>query len=122
MVQLYKGRMNTLMDFLDWTNFIFNEEVRFDDEVKAKHLSQDMCKEFDMLALRLSQIGEFNVKTTEEAFRGLVAELGIEAGVLVHPVRVALTGKAVGPGLFDTMALLGQERTVRRLKEAFKKQ
>ena len=119
MVQLYKGRMNTLLDFLDWTDFIFNDQVRFEDEVKAKHLSQDMRKEFDLLAGRLSGISDFNVKTAEEAFRGLVAELGIEAGSLVHPVRVALTGKAVGPGLFDTMVVLGQERTVRRLREAF---
>ena len=48
---------------------------------------------------RLSAVSDFNVKTAEEAFRGVVAQLGIEAGVLVHPVRVALTGKAVGPGL-----------------------
>ena len=46
---------------------------------------------------------DFNAKTAEEAFRGVVAQLGIEAGALVHPVRVALTGRAVGPGLFDTM-------------------
>ena len=119
MVQLYKGRMNTLLDFLDWTDFIFNDQVHFEEDVKAKHLSQDMRKEFDLLAQRLSGIKDFNVKAAEEAFRGLVAELGIEAGALVHPVRVALTGKAVGPGLFDTMVVLGQERTVRRLKEAF---
>ena len=120
MVQLYKGRMNTLLDFLDWTDFIFNEQVHFDQEVKAKHLAQDMRREFDLLAERLNTIGEFNVKAAEEAFRAVVAQLGIEAGVLVHPVRVALTGKAVGPGLFDTMVVLGQERTVRRLREAFK--
>jgi len=119
MVQLYKGRMNTLLDFLDWTDFIFNDQVHFEDEVKAKHLSQDMRKEFALLADRLSAVVDFNVKTAEEVFRGAVAELGIEAGVLVHPVRVALTGKAVGPGLFDTMVLLGQERTIRRLREAF---
>jgi len=120
MVQLFKGRMNTLLDFLDWTDFIFNEQVHFEDDVKAKHLSVNMSKEFDLLAERLSAVSEFNVKAAEEAFRGLVAQLGIEAGVLVHPVRVALTGKAVGPGLFDTMVVLGQTRTVRRLREAFK--
>jgi len=120
MAQLYKGRMNTLMDFLDWTDFIFSEKVHFEEDVKAKHLSQDMHKEFDLLAERLSVVGDFNIKAAEEAFRGVVAELGIEAGALVHPVRVALTGKAVGPGLFDTMVILGKERTVRRLKEAFK--
>jgi glutamyl/glutaminyl-tRNA synthetase len=79
-----------------------------------------MRKEFNLLAERLSAVGDFNAKTAEEAFRGLVSELGIEAGVLVHPVRVALTGKAVGPGLFETMVVLGQERTVRRLRETFK--
>jgi glutamyl-tRNA synthetase len=119
MVRLYKGRMNTLLDFLDWTDFIFNDQVRFEDDVKAKHLSQDMRREFDLLAERLSTISDFNVKAAEEAFRGVVAQLGIEAGVLVHPVRVALTGRAVGPGLFDTMVVLGRERTIRRLKEAF---
>ena len=120
MVQLYKGRMNTLVDFLDWTNFLFNEHVTFDEDVKSAHLAKNMQKEFDLLAERLAAISDFNVKSAEEAFRAVVASLGIEAGVLVHPVRVALTGKAVGPGLFDTMSVLGQERTVRRLKEAFK--
>ena len=119
-VQLYKGRMNTLLDFLDWTDFIFNDQVPFEQEAKAKHLSKDMRREFDLLAERLSAVSDFNVKAAEEAFRGVIAQLGIEAGALVHPVRVALTGRAVGPGLFDTMVVLGQERTIRRLKEAFK--
>lgn len=119
LAQLYKGRMNTLLDFLDWTDFIFNDEVRFEEEVKAKHLSQDMRKEFDLLVRRLSAVSDFNAKAVEEAFRGVVGQLGIEAGVLVHPVRVALTGRTVGPGLFDTMAVLGRERTLRRLREAF---
>ena len=119
MAQLYKGRMNTLLDFLDWTDFIFNEKVHFDEDVKAKHLTQNRGKEFNLLAERLAAVNDFNVKSAEEAFRAVVAQLGIEAGVLVHPVRVALTGKAVGPGLFDTMVLLGKERTIRRLKEAF---
>ncbi len=119
MAQLYKGRMNTLLDFLDWTYFIFNDHVRFEEEAKVQHLSQDMRKEFNLLAECLSTISDFNVKAAEEAFRGVVAKLGIEAGVLVHPVRVALTGKAVGPGLFDTMVVLGRERTIRRLREAF---
>ena len=119
MVQLYKGRMNTLVDFLDWTDFIFNDKINFDADVKATHLAQPMTKEFDLLAERLSVVNDFNVKAAEEAFRAVVAQLGIEAGVLVHPVRVALTGKAVGPGLFDTMVVLGKDRTIRRLKEAF---
>ncbi len=118
-VQLYKGRMNTLLDFLDWTGFLFKDKVVFEEGVRDKHLAQNLGKEFHLLADRLNSVGDFNVKSAEEAFRGVVSQLGVEAGHLVHPVRVALTGKAVGPGLFDTMAVLGRERTVRRLKETF---
>jgi len=119
-VQLFKGRMSTLTDFLEWTDFIFNEQIQIPEEIKAQHLFKDMRQEFELLAEALSALRGFNAKTAEEAFRSVVAKLGVEAGVLVHPVRVALTGRAVGPGLFDTMAVLGQEKTVRRLKEAFK--
>ena len=78
-------------------------------------------KEFNLLAQRLSAVEHFDIKTAEETFRNLVAELGIKAGDLVHPVRVALTGKAIGPGLFDTMVILGKERTVKRLAQVFSK-
>jgi glutamyl/glutaminyl-tRNA synthetase len=120
MVQLFKGRMSTLLDFLDWTDFIFSEQVSFQEQVKEQHLSRDMSREFSLLAEALGAAGEFNAKTAEEAFRGVVARLGVEAGTLVHPVRAALTGRAVGPGLFDTMVVLGQQKTIRRLRETFK--
>jgi len=116
---LFKPRMSTLTDFLDWAGFIFNDDVSYDEDAQTKHLSKNMTVEFGLLAQRLSAIADFNAATAEEAFRFLVKELGIEAGVLVHPVRVALTGRAVGPGLFDTMAVLGQARTIQRLRQTF---
>ncbi len=116
-VQLFKGRMTTLRDFLEWTDFLFLEEVKFEEESKQKHLSQDRSKEFSLLSEELSKVGDFNAKSAEEAFRQVVGQLGISAGDLVHPVRVALTGRAVGPGLFETMAVLGQSRVIERLQK-----
>ncbi len=118
-VHLFKNRMATLADFCDWARFIFDDKLVFDADVQAQHLTKKMGQEFNALADRLSTLTDFNVKTTEEVFRAVVAELGLQAGDLVHPVRVALTGKAVGPGLFDTMALLGKDRTIKRLRETF---
>ncbi len=115
-VNLFKGRMSTLKDFLDWTDFIFTDSINFEEEAKLKHLAQDRSKEFSTLAEALEGIEEFNLKTAEEAFRSVVENLGIKAGDLVHPVRVALTGRAVGPGLFETMAVLGKTKTITRLK------
>lgn len=119
-VNLFKPRMSTLMDFLDWAAFAFKDDFVIDDEAKTQHLAQNKSKEFNLLAQRLSAVEQFDIKTAEEAFRGLVSELGIKAGELVHPVRVALTGKAVGPGLFDTMVILGKEKTVKRLSDVFR--
>jgi len=119
-VELFKGRLSTLLDFLEWTEFIFVDDFYKDKEAQQKHLSDNKAKEFSLLSERFDRVDPFNASATEKAFRELVSELGIKASDLVHPVRVALTGRAVGPGLFETIALLGKEKTVKRLSEAFK--
>jgi len=120
-VQLFQGRLTTLTDFLDWADFAFVEDLTFDEEAKNKYLSQDRSKEFELLSRELNQLDQFDASKVEKIFRDVVEKLGIKAAELVHPVRVALTGRCVGPGLFETMAVLGKERTVRRLTEAFSK-
>lgn len=119
-VHLFKGRMNTLVDILDWSDFVFLKDVKMDAAAKQEHLSADRAKEFAALAQKLDALSDYNVKSTEDAFRQVVADFGLQAGALVHPVRVALTGKAVGPGLFDTMVVLGKEKTIERLRLTFK--
>lgn len=119
-VGLFKPRMSTLTDFLDWAAFAFTDEYPMDEEAKTAHLTSNKSSEFEKLAQQLSTLEVFDVKTTEETFRNVVTELNIKAGELVHPVRVALTGKAVGPGLFDTMVILGKDKTVHRLKNFYK--
>ncbi len=118
-VDLFKVRMATLTDFLEWADFVFVDKLTVGDEIRQQHLSHDRSKEFQLLSERISRLDTFDTASLEKAFRDLVAELGIQASELVHPVRVALTGKAIGPGLFDTMAILGKEKTVERLQAAF---
>lgn len=118
-VGLFKPRMSTLNDFLDWAAFAFIDDFPMDEEARAAHLAQDKSKEFEKLAQQLSLLEKFDLKTTEDAFRNVVGALNIKAGELVHPVRVALTGKAVGPGLFDTMVVLGKDKTIQRLKHFY---
>jgi len=117
-VNLFKGRMTTLLDFLEWTDFIFTDDLTIDPAVKAEHLKQDKSREFGLLGERLDKVSGFDAASAEKVFRELVAELNVPASELVHPVRVILTGRAVGPGLFETMAVLGKEKTVKRLKAA----
>jgi len=116
-VNLYKGRMSTLVEFVERTEYLFTQDFKIDKALQDEFCLKGKAAEFSLLEKRLSEVQEFNIQSTEEAFRSVVAELEVKPAELVHPVRVALTGTTVGPGLFDTMVLLGKERTLLRLKQ-----
>jgi glutamyl-tRNA synthetase len=118
-VDLFKRRMDTLLDFLQRADFVFVKDLQIDPEARKKHLAVDRKKEFRLLSERFRQTEPFDVATTEKVFREVVRELGVEASDLVHPVRVAITGRDVGPGLFETIVLLGKEKTVERLNKVY---
>jgi glutamyl-tRNA synthetase len=118
-VQLFKARMSTLREFLERAGFLFLKTFVMPEEARAELAAKNVKKEFLLLAERLEVAQVFDLATTEKVFRDIVAELGIPSGDLVHPTRLALTGNAVGPGLFETMVALGKERTIERLRTAY---
>ena len=122
LVKLFQARLNNLTEFPGWADFFFLKEIAIDPEAEKKHLSQDLSKEFSAFIKRLDSLKEFDIAAIEAEFRGLVAELGIEAKTLIHPIRVALTGKTIGPGLFEVIHYLGRERTKQRLSKFIKKE
>lgn len=115
LVKLFQARLTTLHDFADWADFFFLKEIKIDPDAQKKFLAQDLSKEFKLFIKRLEVLDKFDITSIEETFRGMVKGLHIEAKALIHPVRVALTGKTVGPGLFEVIYYLGKERTIQRL-------
>src|SRR5690606_7299525 len=63
---------------------------------------------------RLATADTWDEGTLEAALRGLADELGVGAGKLIHPLRVAVTGMAVSPGIFEVLVAMGRELTLRR--------
>jgi glutamyl-tRNA synthetase len=63
-------------------------------------------------------VTSFDEASVEAAVRGTAERLGVKAGVLIHPARVGLVGRTTSPGLFESMVLLGRERTLARLERA----
>jgi len=122
LVKLFQARLTTLNDFADWADFFFLKDIVIDPKAKDKFLSKDLSREFGLFVKRLEALDKFEIETIEAAFRDLVKELNIEAKALIHPVRVALTGKTVGPGLFEVIYYLGKERTKERLSKWIKKE
>ncbi|MBU4251731.1 MAG: glutamate--tRNA ligase [Candidatus Omnitrophica bacterium] len=115
LVKLFQARLPRLNDFVEWADFFFLDEPVIDPAAKEKYLTGDLSLEFSLFAQRLDKLASFEIVNIEDSFRQLVAELGIEAKKLIHPIRVALTGKTIGPGLFEVIYYLGKERSCRRL-------
>ncbi len=115
LVKLFQPRLTTLNDFPQWADFFFVQDLSIDPQAQKKFLSVDLSKEFKVFIQRLDALENFEVAAIESAFRQMVKELGIEAKALIHPIRVALTGKTIGPGLFEVIYYLGRERTKQRL-------
>ena len=118
-IKLYKNRMATFVEFLERTQYLFGENYPVDEEARKKYFGQDRDKEFSSIAEKLDALKEYQKDEIEKTFRATVSDMGLTPSDLVHPIRVALTGTDVGPGLFETMELLGKEKTVARLKKAF---
>ncbi len=122
LVKLLQARLTLLSDFAERADFFFKDDFPVDPKAQEKFLSGDLSKEFSLFSQRLDKLDKFEIPEIEEAFRALTAELGVETKVLIHPIRVALTGKTVGPGLFEVIYYLGKARVKDRLSKWIKKE
>lgn len=119
-VRLEQERVVTLADFGPATEFFFLDEPAMDEKAVEKWLRGDHVREL-LTTLHASLDGSSSVSAEdcEQTLRWYAENKGFEKlGPVVHPTRVALTGKTFGPGLFELMALLGPERMKGRLQRA----
>ncbi|MFZ4506424.1 MAG: glutamate--tRNA ligase [Fimbriimonas sp.] len=119
-VRLEQERVTTLAEFGEACAFFFVEEPPLDAKAEAKWLTQAHVPALlaKIAAVAPDQPADYVAGAAfwDEHLRALQAELGFDKlGPIVHPTRVALTGKTVGPGLFELMALLGPERIAARI-------
>ena len=115
LIKLFQERINTISEIVDKTEFLFVNNINFNDKARAKLQERDLIKEFVILHDRFFELQEFDHSAIEKAFRQAVEELKIKTKVLIHPLRAAITGTLEGPGLFDVIALLGKDKTCQRL-------
>lgn len=118
---LIHDRIRVLEDIEEHHSFFFREPPEYHPEAVAQFLKQPAIAE-RLVALRerLSRLASFDVAALEEATRAFAAGQQLEPKALIHPVRVAVTGRSVSPPLFGTMAILGREKVLNRLKAAAK--
>jgi len=120
-VPLYRERLVLLRDIAEQSFFFFSDDLDWGDGsllVPKKTEPGQVARILDLAAERLGAQGDFTHEGLETALRDLVEELGMKAGQVFMPLRVAVTSRAVSPGLFETMTVLGRERCLDRIRRA----
>jgi glutamyl-tRNA synthetase len=119
-VDLIRQRYHTLKDFSSRGRCYFSDEFEFDEKAVRKNLGKDDRLRILLpdLAQRLADLPEFTATSTEEVFRSFAEEKGVTAGLIINAARTAVSGTAVGPGLFEMLQAIGKERVVKRLASA----
>lgn len=120
-VEVVRTRVKTLAEIADASDYFFDDDFTYEEKGVKKHFQKEgVASLLQAAGQRLAGLETFDLETTEEAYRNLSEELGVKAGDIIHPTRLALSGRTMGPGLFDIMVILGKERTLERLERAVK--
>jgi glutamyl-tRNA synthetase len=119
MVATLHERAKTLVELADFASFYLNDEIAFDPKAAAKFLKPEIAQPLKLLSKELQALdGDFSEASIQAAFERVLAAFSMKLGQLAQPVRVALTGGSVSPGIYEVIAVLGRERTVSRLVHA----
>jgi len=113
-----KGKKRLFSELADYGGFYFVEEVTYEPEAAAKDFTPENRERLKKLRDAFAALSSFDAASLENCLKETAKQLGVKAGVLVHPARLACTGKTAGPSLYHLLEVLGKERVLARLERA----
>ena len=123
-VEASGDRLKVAGDILNYADFFFipDDQIVFDEKDFAKRVAAPAQKELlGKFRDALAAAEPFEPAALEETLKQFVVSQGVKVGDLVHTLRVAVTGKSVGPGVYDCLAILGREACLARIERALAK-
>jgi glutamyl-tRNA synthetase len=119
LLDVLRPRSKTIVDFPRQSKFCIQDQIGF-DPVAVEKLQKDptAAANLSKLADRLEALTAYTHESLETVIRDLAGDLGIKPSALMNAARIALTGQNVSPGIFDVMLLVGQTRSIERLRSA----
>jgi glutamyl-tRNA synthetase len=97
------------------TKYFFSDDFDLDPKGREKHLTETSLSRLTQLRERFAALPEWTTENIEGAIRTLAEELACKPAELVHPTRMAVSGRTVGPSLWELLEVLGRDRVLRRL-------
>src|SRR5436305_7651713 len=116
-LSIVKEKIKLLSDVSEWTRYFFIEDYEFDPAAVEKVFGKAEAAE-RLIALRdeFTGIENWNLETLESTLKNLAQKLGCKTGDLVHPARVAVSGRSVGPSLYHMLEVMAKQRVMKRFQ------
>jgi glutamyl-tRNA synthetase len=118
LVPMVQEKIKTLAEFAPMTDFFFLP-VSFEEKAVSKLKGDQRAADIlGRAAETLACLQPYSIESIEAALRAAAEEMDIKLGKFLQPIRIAVSGKTVTPGMFETLALLGREKSIRRINTA----
>jgi glutamyl-tRNA synthetase len=116
-VELCREKIQTLADFWPMAGFFFDGPVD-DEKARAKFLNEDGRERLSAARAALAPLEQFDRESIEQALRGVLEAKDLKPNKLFQPIRVAISGTTISPGIFESLELLGKVVTLSRIDQA----
>ena len=113
-----KGKFKLFGELPAYAGFYFKDEIQYDAEAARKDFTPENRPRIARLREALANLAPFEPDPIGETLKAVAQELGVKAGVLVHPTRLACCGTTAGPSLYHLLAVLGKDRVLACLDRA----
>jgi len=112
---IVKEKIKLLKDLPEWTSYFFTENYEFESASVEKVFGKpDAAGHLAALREKFSKVDDWNVGNLESVLKNLAQTVGCKTGDLVHPARIAVSGRAVGPSLYHMLEVMGKQRVLAR--------
>jgi glutamyl-tRNA synthetase len=117
-VELMQDRITKVRDLATEARYFFEDPTEYDPEGVKKRWKDDAADLLEQYADAIEEMDEFTTDTLNSTLREIADENDVGAGRIIHPSRLAVSGRTYGPGVFGLLHAVGQEACVRRMRKA----
>jgi glutamyl-tRNA synthetase len=115
-LKIVQEKIKLLKDVPEWIGYFFTEDYEYDPEAVAKTFAgPEVMQRLAKLSETYRSLSAWDAQTLENALKTLAASIPCKTGELIHPARLAVSGRSVGPSLYHMLEVMGRERVLDRL-------
>ena len=116
LIEVQKNRAHTLRELAEKSTFFYNDRYEYDNKVAMKYLIPEIMEPMTILHELLNELDDWQALNIKSIFESTTNQFDIDIGKLAQPVRVAITGTGISPGIDETLYLLGKTKSLARLR------